>query len=540
MIKSRQYISAIRSYLKNIDWPLLVFLLLFLNVKVIVKLAAIGFIYFFRPSFKFGFSWKQSRLPLFYLCVILIGLLNYFLTGGFKNINYTIAFSVGILFWLLSILSIHQVKLSVEQSPKANVYKSLFIFFMLNVTVSGIQLLRIIIETGEWNPYTYQGLYQKYFIGTGDYIKGITFDTSTTNAVLNAFGVFFFLIRKQFAAMLLCMTALLLTCSNFINLTVLLVFIYSLFFQSSRAQKSMITVCFVMLVLFMAKVSPQNNDYAMRTFEKIFKGKVSKKNTILPTPVELRPDSTLTEDEKKYKFAKLQIINAAVLEQAKNNKPDLAALIAVRPKVPVANIHSAPFQHKQDSSAARLQVISFAMHIGRDTSTQRINAQKLPGKLLAVKQTFNYLSSHPEKIFLGAGIGNFSSKLAFRTTGLQVAGGYLEKYLYVNDDFRNNQLAIFLDYFGKDSGFHSITNSPNNVYVQLLAEYGVAGLLSFFIFYGWFFAKGAKRNSYAIPVLLVVGSALFVEYWFEQLSVLVVFELLMFMHKKEVQEASIV
>ena len=30
------------------------------------------------------------------------------------------------------------------------------------------------METGTLNPYTYQGDYQKYFINTGDYIKGIT------------------------------------------------------------------------------------------------------------------------------------------------------------------------------------------------------------------------------------------------------------------------------------------------------------------------------------------------------------------------------
>jgi hypothetical protein len=52
-------------------------------------------------------------------------------------------------------------------------------------------------------------MYQKYFIGTGDHIRGITFDTSTTNAVLNAFGIVYFLLRKQMVMALLCMAVLL-------------------------------------------------------------------------------------------------------------------------------------------------------------------------------------------------------------------------------------------------------------------------------------------------------------------------------------------
>ena len=136
----------------------------------------------------------------------------------------------------------------------------------------------------------------------------------------------------------------------------------------------------------------------MRTFEKIFKGKLSKKNTSLPIPIELRPDSSLTEDEKKYKLAKLYIINASIPASGKSNTLEFEKdILLTRPKIPVANIHSASFQHKQDSSLARLQVISFAVHIGRDTSTQRINAQKIPGKLLAVTQTFDYLKVHPVK-----------------------------------------------------------------------------------------------------------------------------------------------
>jgi hypothetical protein len=76
----------------------------------------------------------------------------------------------------------------------------------------------IFSEIGFINPYRYQGLYQKYFIGTGDFIRGITFDTSTTNAVISAAGIFYGICRRRIALSLCCMVVLLMTGSNFTNL----------------------------------------------------------------------------------------------------------------------------------------------------------------------------------------------------------------------------------------------------------------------------------------------------------------------------------
>lgn len=58
--------ARIRKWLKSIDWKLLLFLLLFLNIKIIIKIAAIILIYQLRHDVKFGFRLKGSRLPLFY------------------------------------------------------------------------------------------------------------------------------------------------------------------------------------------------------------------------------------------------------------------------------------------------------------------------------------------------------------------------------------------------------------------------------------------------------------------------------------------
>jgi hypothetical protein len=54
----------------DVDWQLLVFLLLFMNVKLVVKLAGIIFIYLARRNFSFRFSLKQPGIPWFYPAMI--------------------------------------------------------------------------------------------------------------------------------------------------------------------------------------------------------------------------------------------------------------------------------------------------------------------------------------------------------------------------------------------------------------------------------------------------------------------------------------
>ena len=88
-------------------------------------------------------------------------------------------------------------------------------------------------------------------------------------------------------------------------------------------------------------------------------------------------------------------------------------------------------------------------------------------------------------------------------------------------------------FFSKTDGLHSIINNPASVYDQLLSEYGLLGLSAFFIFYTGFFIKKVKLLSYGIPLLLLLSGILFFDYWFEQLSIIVFFELLMFLNLKE-------
>jgi hypothetical protein len=508
-------------------------------VKLVVKLAAIFLICLLQFDFKFDFKIRNSRLPVFYLIVIAIGILNWILTAGFTNINYTIAFLTGILFWALCILAMHQVKLSVEQNANAVIHRTIVVFFILNALISISTYVVIVIKTGALNPYLYQGEYQKYFIGTGDYIRGISFDTSTTNAVLNGFGVIYFLSKKNVKMMMLCMTILLMTGSNITNFLLAAVLLLMFIFRTDRDQKSLVFVCLLLLVIFLSKVSPQNNSYVSNYLGNILNPGEKKPAVENPLPIRFRPDSTLTPEERNEKVATLYLDSLYRLRNEKENKANVHPVAFIQKiEIPTADINSAPYQHKSIVTPVEDKMKQFIQLHSKELklSTNENYHPKLPGKIIAYKQTFDFFKQHPFKIIIGSGTGNFSSKLAFKTTGLNIAGGYPQQFIYINEPFLKNHLDLYLSYFTKPDGFHSITNNPNSVYDQLLSEYGLLGLSSFFIFYLGFFLKNFKKLTYGVPLILFLSGIFFVDYWFEQLSIVVFFELLLFLNMKEEAE----
>jgi hypothetical protein len=528
---------------KGINWPLLVFLLLFLNVKLIVKLVALVFVYIMQPNFSFGFKWKNSRLPLFYPGVIAIAVINWIAFQYIFSAHYNASFFTGLAFWLLCILAIHQIKLFVEITEPAILHKTITAFFVINAVVSFGNILLIILKIKEINPYTYQGNFQQYFLNTGDFIKGITFDVSITNAVISASGVIYYLFRQDFKMLLVCMVVTLLAASNTINIMLFAVLVLAFIIKSNRVQKSMIVVCVMMLITFMAKVSPQNMYYIDKMYNKM----VFNKNVSFdPVPIKERriteiPDSLLSPLQKQQKFAQLYLDTLSIkLEkeyQAKHIKmPEPLGL--VKYELPKDSIHTSKFQPRSDTDAMQQKLIAFiAQHPNNlYLATQPQTSKRIvPGKLVTFRQTTKFLTVNPKKIITGDGMGNFSSKLAFKTTALGMAGGYPAKYAFISPDFLSNHLDVYLNFFSRRTGMHSIINSPDSVYDQLLGEYGIAGLLLFALFYAGYFLKQYKYLSYGLPLVLFIGCVFFTDYWFEQLSIVVLVELLLLADIRENQ-----
>jgi hypothetical protein len=61
----------------------------------------------------------------------------------------------------------------------------------------------------------------------------------------------------------------------------------------------------------------------------------------------------------------------------------------------------------------------------------------------------------------------------------------------------------------------------------------VLGLLALSLFYFGFFASRYQQLTYGIPLLFLMAAVFFVDYWFEQLSIIPFFELMLFLNISE-------
>src|SRR6185437_596411 len=324
----------------------------------------------------------------------------------------------------------------------------------------------------------------------------LTFDTSTTNAVLNAFGVVYFLDKRKPVMLLVCMAVLLLTGSNFTNLILIFVLALLFIFKSTRDQKSLIAICVMFLVVFMVNISPQNNKDAFDSIENAFRAPKPQAAAIAAIAVPV----VLSQEDVKRKAAQSYIDSVCA---AAAKKQQVKAVVKTAPALPnnhgrilIAgpDINKPPYLTPTDTTPDERRLLTFidAHKNSLPISRQASFKEGVPGKVTGLLQTVHFLKYHPVKIIAGSGVGNFSSKLAFKATGLGLEGGYPAKFVYISRDFLSNHLDIYLNFFSKRNGLHSLTNSPFSVYDQLLAEYGLAGIAAFIIGYLGFFANHYK------------------------------------------------
>lgn len=536
-------LTYIRNELTKLNGVFLVFLVLFLNVKVYVKVAVLVFFLLWLSGKLDIRGFFRQRYTWFYLLVLAMAIISPLFNSASWSRPYFLMVITGAAFWLLCLGAGLIVFYFIRNTTVERLHNTLNFFFLLNITITFFELLLIMWDAGSLNPYKYQGMNQKYFIGTGDLLRGITFDVSTTNAIINALATVYFLNRKNWLLLLLSMSALLLVASNLTTILLLLVLLYMFIFQSDRTQKSMIAVCGCLFIIFLARVSPQNQHYLKYIYQKVTDRRIDTIPPDVGKPSLISyPDSSLSAEQRRKKKAMLYLDSIKNLRTTSTEvagttiepKPEAGILIK-KPLLPKANIHTEPYQRKRDTTLQQRQLIDYAVnHIPTfDTSIHSTQKENLPGKLQAFRQTFQYLKEHPFMFLTGTGTGQFASKLAFRTTGMRIAGGYPQQFSYINPAFRDNHLKIYLTYFSKDMEVHSIANSPDSVYDQLLAEYGLMGLAGFIFLYMAYFLRCLKRNSFAIPILLLTMGIFSYGYWFEQLSVLILFETLLLLNRKE-------
>ncbi|MES1160007.1 MAG: hypothetical protein ABUM51_04565, partial [Bacteroidota bacterium] len=233
----------------RLNWPLLIFLVLFLNVKLYVKVVAVLVaLVIHRPGL------PKEKMPLrwwgFYIAMILLALINLLLSFSTLSISGLFAFGLGCVYWLLAMTAAWLIYRFVQQDDKERIHSTLSFFFLLNAGVMLTSLIRLCLEAGVLNPYNYEGYHRKYFISTGDRITGIGMDSSVTAALIGAFAVLYFLYRGRRDLSLLCFATTLLATSNTVNYMLLIVLLFCFFFYSDRLQKSMILIFFSIVVIF--------------------------------------------------------------------------------------------------------------------------------------------------------------------------------------------------------------------------------------------------------------------------------------------------
>jgi len=477
--------------LNKINVPLLLFLIFFLNVKFIVKVIAIVILTLYYMNFKFGLSWKKTRLPLFYFLIILIEIIKFIFITRDYSVNYMIVFSFGILQWAISLLAIHYLKFFVEQDTIIRIHNTIRSFFLINFLISLFFLSLLIFSPSLLGFWGHGADISFNHPSAGDTILGVTFDTSTINATINSIGLIYFLYKKDHIFSLICILTIVLCTSNlaiaFIIITLGLMF---LTVRSNKLRFQTLSAIFLLILLYLA-ISPNNRQYVRNYFIQLY---VLNKNPELSTnQAESKtqskvPDSVYVFDKKK-------------LEKAWDNFL---------------------MDNKNEDSSQTPEL---------DLKDEDFNRR--PGKMISFFQTYNYLKSGKKNLLFGAGVGNFSSKLAFRSSGVENFGTYPAKFIYTSKVFERNHLKTFLYYFNRDASKHSILNYPPSIYNQLLGEYGLIGAFLFIIFYIGYFIKRFGELTYGKYLIIALLAFFFMEYWFEMYSLIIIFELLMFLNLKE-------
>lgn len=496
------------SLLSKINVPLLLFLIFFLNVKFIVKVLAIVILTLYYLNFNFGLSWKKTRLPLFYFLIILIEIVKFIFITRNYSLNYLIVFSFGILQWIISLLAIHYLKFFVEQDTAQRIHNTVRSFFFINFSISLFFLTLLIFSPSSLGFWGHGADISFNHPSAGDTILGITFDTSTINATINSIGLIYFLYKKDHLFSLICILTIVLCTSNvtmaFIVVTLGIMF---LTVRSNKLRFQTFSAVLLLFILYFA-ISPYNRQYIRNYFVQLY---ILNKN----------PELATNQSETK------------VILSSESSLRDTLTIVKTPSKVPdsVYAFDNKKLEKAWDNFLMNNENVDSSQIPELVLNDEDFNRR--PGKMISFFQTYNFLKSSKKNLLFGAGVGNFSSKLAFRSSGVQNFGTYPAKFKYTSKVFEKNHLKTFLYYFNNDASKHSVLNYPTSIYNQLLGEYGLIGALLFTIFYIGYFIKRFGQLTYGKYLIIALLLFFFMEYWFEMYSLIVFFELLIFLNLKE-------
>lgn len=538
--------------------PLLLFLLGVTYVKLYIKIAAVicYALYLVYKRCKFP---RINRIHLFYISITLLGVLSSFINRSFSHPEYTYGFTIGIIQWFIAFVSSYLLVSTFTFLGRERFLKVLKYFYGINALVSIGVLLLLFTKTNFTFPYWYDAG-GKYGVSTGDYINGVFSDTSFVNAAISSVGVLFFLINKQYKWAVLCTIIMLLCTSNvsviFLAITLLVMFVFK---NNYPLRKNIVFILLLMIASYPV-LSPQNLAYMEVAYERekssdyeIGKEKLTEVEGLQPSLVvygksffkknihsEFRSKDyygliksyryqPYFSDHIKPVWSPLQFYKNIDNYRINTRAEDIMSISGELPQLYKSATEESDLI--EDNMAALnpysvQQAIAGWYNIDPESST--LSKYQFPGKVYSYEQTLYFLRSNYTHLLLGAGIGNFSSKLAVKMTGLKIQGNYPDDKIYVSKNFLQYHFYTILYYFSRHASEHSILNMPNSVYNQLGGEYGLLGLLCFILLYLGFLLKHKAKLNAGVFISVILMMFLGMDYWFEYLSLVIVFDAIIF------------
>ena len=484
-------INLYKKVMEKVDLPFLLFILTISSNKIYLKIFALILIFILRPKFNFFFS---RKLPLFYPLIIILSVFQFLVFGGDFSSTHLLVFFVGVLYWFICYAYMFQAYLFVEQNTFEKINNTIIIYVILNFCFCLFNYFQICIQTHTLFPFLLgEG---EFGASTGDHITGIFGRPSYVNAIINTLLAIYFIHNKKAGLFILASFAALLSFANIINLIFIgVLFIYLVFADDNRKRLIIglnILLCFLMYFF----ISPDNYIYVKKTI-----------GLSVGHEREIMPD---------------------VISAPENSKPVLAPQSV---------------KYVNDSSAANQKILMIRRDLLFNSDYKHyktyypVDIKSAPGKKIAVLQTINFLKDKPSALFFGAGVGNFSSRLAYQFSGRDSSRLFMKLPHYCSGYYFKNNLLIYDSMRQLPNEYHSIKHFPNNFLSQLLGEYGLIGFVLFFFCYIYFFFKRSNSRLFFFTLLLCVGAYLMLDYLYEFFNIMVIVEMLLFIDCKQKQKS---
>lgn len=551
-----KYIIKCSTKLKEIDWIFLSVLILMVNVGYDVKLFGAGiliirtiYLLLKRPREQ-RFSFIRQHIPKFFLLIAIYTILSFFLSMNYTGDNLYKAIVATALWGVLFVFSIGAY-LSIDKNY-SKIKKTVTLFFILNILISFIEVGHIYLMNGGVNPYSILGVFS---MSTGDWIFGITRNSSHFNSLINLFAIIFFLQNKKYIYAIMGLLIVLLINSN---VTTLLLIAFLVFYAliNNKTQKIIVLLFMGIIFTFFQKVSPENLYYIISIVDKNYFDKVHEKNLKAASDQQRDDyvrDSIIqhfrTESEVSLSIEEEtpKIVEKNGESKSKNKSQNNSEGEAEKEKAfqkvlydfdnVAMSVNRASeeklLKHIMDNNTTINDYISLTYPEGITKEDTLAFEQYPMGKIVSFKQTLDFVASDPIVLLFGAGPGNFSSKLAFSTSGVLKRDLNLANNSQITQSFKENHLKLYCYFFSKDLGAHSITNIPFSSFNQVLGEYGVIGVFLFLIYYIFFYLKRFKLLTYGKYLVLIIIPVLLMDFMFEELTMILLFEILLLLDLKQ-------